>query len=189
MKFYIETYGCTANFGNSQEVEAALMKMGHHPAALAEADVIIVNTCAVTEKTERKILRRLRELQSDRLVIAGCLAAALPELLQDIECSKRLRLLGRSAANEIAGLFSKDSLFPKETPDHYHQPHLHTDHRPRNLCGIVNIAEGCNGSCSYCIVRRARGRLKSRTPDEVIEEVQEILRRGAVAVSYTHLTL
>jgi threonylcarbamoyladenosine tRNA methylthiotransferase CDKAL1 len=188
MRFYTETYGCTANFGNSLEVEAALMEMGHYPAALAEADIVIVNTCAVTEKTERKILRRLRQIQCNRLVIAGCLAAALPELLQGIECSKILCLLDRSAAKEIA------SLFPQETPDLHnqprlrHQPHLRhqpqilIDHCPQNLCGIVNIAEGCNGSCSYCIVRRARGRLKSRTPDDVVEEVQERLKRGAVEV-------
>jgi threonylcarbamoyladenosine tRNA methylthiotransferase CDKAL1 len=194
MRFYIETYGCTANFGNSLEVEAALMEMGHYPASLAEADIVIVNTCAVTERTERKILRRLRRIQCDRLVIAGCLAAALPGLLQDIKCSKRLCLLGRSTAEEIA------NLFPRETsdlhyqprlrhqPHFYDQPHLHdqprilTDYRPQNLCGIVNIAEGCNGCCSYCIVRRARGRLKSRTPEDVVKDVQEHLKRGAVEV-------
>ena len=54
MKFYIETYGCTSNFGNSQDAGEALEEKGHVPSSLEEADAVIVNTCAVTEKTERK---------------------------------------------------------------------------------------------------------------------------------------
>jgi tRNA A37 methylthiotransferase MiaB len=79
MKFYIETYGCTANFGNSQDMAESLQEMGHISSPLDEADAVIVNTCAVTEKTERKILRRLSLLQGKRLVVAGCLCTALPE--------------------------------------------------------------------------------------------------------------
>jgi len=63
MKFYIETFGCTSNFGNSQEAAAALIGLGHEPAPLEDADAVIVNTCAVTARTERKILRRLAQLQ------------------------------------------------------------------------------------------------------------------------------
>ena len=59
MRFYIETFGCTSNFGNSQDLAEALKDMGHNPSGLKEADMVIVNTCAVTERTERKILRRL----------------------------------------------------------------------------------------------------------------------------------
>ncbi len=174
MKFNIETYGCTANFGNSSEAEAALMEMGHRPSSAAEAEIVIVNTCAVTEKTERKILRRLRQLQGSRLVIAGCLVAALPNSVQDIECKKRVGLLGRSAVVEIAGLF------PKEASNHSLQPSLGPSRH--DLCGIVNIADGCSGSCSYCIVRRARGMLKSRKPDEVVEGVRKLLEQGIVEV-------
>jgi len=79
MRFYIETFGCTSNFGNSQDLAEALREMGHIPSGLKEADMVIVNTCAVTERTERKILRRLRQLEGERLVVAGCLAAAIPQ--------------------------------------------------------------------------------------------------------------
>jgi len=50
MKFYIETFGCTANFGNSQDAAEALREMGHTPSPLEEADIVIVNTCAVRRK-------------------------------------------------------------------------------------------------------------------------------------------
>ena len=175
MKFFLETYGCTANFGNSQELEKALAELGCERAPLAIADAVIVNTCAVTEKTERKILRRLRQIQSQRLIIGGCLPAALPDSIEGIECRKVTGILGRSAAQEIARLF-------REAPAVQTQSALPT--RP-DRCGIVNIAEGCAGMCSYCIVKKARGRLASRGPEEVVKAVQSLVRSGTVEVQLT----
>ena len=176
MKFYIETYGCTANFGNSQDMAEALQKLGHIPSPLDEADIVIVNTCIVTEKTERKILQRLQLLQGERLVVAGCLPAALPESIRHIAC-ERLGLLSGSAASRISDLFGNSlsrtyatgksiALFPEI----------------QDLCGIVNIAEGCNGVCSYCIVRMARGRLVSRKSDDVVCDVENLAARGLVEI-------
>ena len=172
MKFYIETYGCTANFGNSQDMAEALQEMGHISSALDEADAVIVNTCAVTEKTERKILRRLSLLQGKRLVVAGCLCTALPESIRLINCRERLGLLSRSAAGKITDLF--DECAP-------HAPQVALAAR-RDLCGIVNIAAGCNGGCSYCIVRKARGKLVSRDPVEVVEAVRKLVGSGIAEV-------
>ena len=98
MKFYIETFGCTSNFGNSQEAAAALIGLGHEPAPLEDADAVIVNTCAVTSRTERKILRRLTQLQGERLIVAGCLAASLPGSLRGIACRGIVGLLCRQSA-------------------------------------------------------------------------------------------
>ncbi|NMC11161.1 MAG: tRNA (N(6)-L-threonylcarbamoyladenosine(37)-C(2))-methylthiotransferase [Methanothrix sp.] len=171
MKFYIETFGCTANFGNSQDVAEALQEMGHMPSPLEEADLVIVNTCAVTEKTERRILRRLRSLQGERLVIAGCLQVALPESVSRICCRKRLGLLNRSTAAEIAGHHPiagrANSISPSPRQD---------------LCGIINISEGCTGVCSYCIVRKARGGLVSRPPEDVLEAARKLGRSGCVEI-------
>jgi threonylcarbamoyladenosine tRNA methylthiotransferase CDKAL1 len=186
MKFYIETYGCTANFGNSQDMAEALQEMGHISSPLDEADAVIVNTCAVTEKTERKILRRLSLLQGKRLVVAGCLYTALPESIHLINCRERLGLLSRSAAGKIADLFddsfsTKQFGVPECAP---HAPQVALASR-RNLCGIVNVAAGCNGGCSYCIVRKARGKLVSRDPKEVVEAVQKLVGSGIAEVQLT----
>lgn len=188
MKFYIETYGCTANFGNSQDLARALKEMGHIPTPLDEADVVIVNTCIVTEKTERKIRKRLQILQGERLVVAGCLPAALPESICQISCYERLGLLNGSAASKISDLF-RDSLsrshaagqlVPSSTVS---SPASSPVHSPApDLCSIVNVAEGCNGGCSYCIVRKARGRLISRKPDDVAKDVENLAARGIVEV-------
>lgn len=171
MKFYIETFGCTANLGNSQDAAEALQEMGHTPSPLDEADVVIVNTCAVTEKTERRILRRLRSLQGERLVIAGCLQVALPESVGSIRCRKRLGLLNRGAAAEIL--------------DHYpiagRANSIYSSPR-QDLCGIINISEGCNGRCTYCIVRKARGGLVSRPPEVVVDAARKLERSGCVEI-------
>ncbi|HOV82189.1 MAG TPA: tRNA (N(6)-L-threonylcarbamoyladenosine(37)-C(2))-methylthiotransferase [Methanothrix sp.] len=173
MKFYIETFGCTSNFGNSQEAAAALIGLGHEPAPLEDADAVIVNTCAVTSRTERKILRRLTQLQGERLIVAGCLAASLPGSLRGIACRGIVGLLCRQSAEEVSRLLSR----PQDLP-------------ARQVCrlllqdrtGIINIAEGCSGACTYCIVRRARGRLASKCPGDVVEEAHLLASAGAAEI-------
>ncbi|MDD1749654.1 MAG: tRNA (N(6)-L-threonylcarbamoyladenosine(37)-C(2))-methylthiotransferase, partial [Methanothrix sp.] len=186
MKFYIETYGCTANQGNSQDLAQALQEMGHIPSSLDEADAVIVNTCAVTEKTERKTLRRLNLLQGERLVVSGCLPAAMPESIRLINCRERLGLLSGSAATKIADLFAdshpaKPFDASKCAPNEPHATPVALAPR-QNLCGIVNIASGCDGCCSYCIVRKARGKLVSRDTDEVVEAVKNLANSGIAEV-------
>ena len=176
MKFYIETFGCTANFGDSQQTAAALIRLGHEPAPLEQADAVIVNTCAVTARTERKILKRLRELEGDRLVIGGCLATALPGSLGGIGCKMQLRQLGSRSAAEIAALFCTASSRP-----HSIIPSSIMFHN-RDSTAIINIAEGCSGSCTYCIVRRARGRLASKSMEDVVEEARCLAGMGVAEI-------
>ncbi len=177
MRFHIETYGCTANLGNSRAVEAALSERGHQATSLEDAEIVIVNTCAVTEKTERKILKRLHQLQGDRLIISGCLPAALPYSVERINYRLKTGILGKSAIEEIAKLFdSSRSGFRNNAS---------SEQERQDLCGIVNIAEGCNGGCSYCIVRKARGKLASKSPDDVVEVVRKLVGLGMVEIQLT----
>lgn len=184
MKFYIETFGCTANQGNSQDLARALQEMGHIPSTLEEADAVIVNTCAVTEKTERKVVRRLSQLQGERLIVAGCLSVAMPESIGEIHCRERLGLLNRSSAAGISTLFSGP--FKPHLGELPHGPYYEALHSGPSflddLCAIVNVAEGCNGSCSYCIVAKARGRLKSRRMEDVAMEVEKLAALGTAEV-------
>ena len=182
MRFYIETYGCTANMGNSQELAEALQEMGHIPSSMDEADAIVLNTCAVTEKTERKVLRRLRQLQGDRLVVAGCLPAALPASISGLSCRGILGPLNRSSAGRIEDLFGLSCFCPEATPP---SSGSLTCQPSQDLCGIVNVAEGCNGACTYCIVRKARGGLKSRSPDDVAAQVERMAAIGLAEIQIT----
>ncbi len=212
MRFYIETFGCTSNFGNSLDLAEALQEMGHTPSSLKEAEAVIVNTCAVTERTERKVLRRLRQLEGERLVVAGCLAEALPDSISGISCRKVVGLLNGARATALADLFGDSpsrrqagqesmpnaslSCSPSSSPSSLPQSSapassLPTSPHPTSslstsslcsLCSIVNVAEGCNGSCSYCIVRKARGRLKSRPPEEIIDQIKRVAAEGAAEI-------
>jgi len=187
MKFYIETFGCTANMGNSQELAGALQERGHIQSSLDEADAIVVNTCAVTEKTERKVLRRLRLLQGPRLVVAGCLPAALPKSISGLSCRGELGTLNGSSARKIEDLFALPSSLPPlslDPPAMLYSLPL-SPGSAQDLCGIVNVAEGCNGACSYCIVRKARGSLKSRSLDDVVERVKRMIAQGLVEIQIT----
>ena len=185
MKFYIETYGCTANMGNSQDLARALQEDGHVSSSLDEADAVIVNTCAVTEKTERNVLRRLSLLQGERLIVAGCLPVAIPESISHISCRKRMGLLNQSSAAVISEIFNDSSVHSQEVRFQDALLHSPVPATGGGLCGIVNVAEGCNGSCSYCIVKKARGRLKSRRVEDVALDVENLVASGVAEVQVT----
>jgi len=136
MRFYVETYGCAANQGNSEAFSAALIEMGHLPSSLEEANLVIVNTCVVTDRTERNMKKRLSQLQGERLVIAGCLPSAMPEAVRDISCREVMGVLGRSAGMKMGEAFR-----PEETRPHRIHP-------AQNLCAVVNISEGAGGGAA-----------------------------------------
>jgi len=86
--YHIETYGCSSNRGESREIERALRDGGHRPAAGPEtADVAILNTCTVVEKTEQNMLRRAETLaeETTELVITGCMALAQGEAFREAD--------------------------------------------------------------------------------------------------------
>lgn len=173
MRFCIETYGCTANIGNSMELRGALIAHGHQESGLDNSEVVILNTCAVTSRTERDMLRRISELRGRRLIVAGCLPAAVPELIEGVES---LGVLNRESIDKILGALGRS-----EHPE----PERPTSCLPGSLCGIVNISEGCLGECSYCIVKRARGHLRSREPCEIVKDVRRLISSGAVEIQLT----
>ena len=179
MNFHIETYGCTANFGNSEDAKAALIEYGHQPSSLEDADIVIVNTCAVTAKTERKIKRRLQELDGNRLIVAGCLPASMPETIRQIGCLKLIGLLNKRSAQEIGEILKVPPDRKANVSAKAFQMSLPAR---RDVCAVVNISEGCNGGCTYCIVKKARGKLVSRRIEEVTMAVEGLVRSGAVEV-------
>ncbi|HOK58767.1 MAG TPA: tRNA (N(6)-L-threonylcarbamoyladenosine(37)-C(2))-methylthiotransferase [Methanothrix sp.] len=170
MRFCIETHGCTANIGNSMELRRMLIAHGHQESDLDDSDVVILNTCAVTSRTERDMLRRIGELRSRRLIVAGCLPAAIPELIVGFEA---LGVLNRDGMEKVL-----DALGRSENPE----PDRPIPCLPGSLCGVVSISEGCLGACTYCIVKKARGPLRSREPREIESDVRHLINSGAVEI-------
>lgn len=182
MRVYIETYGCALNRGDSAIMATVLSERGHEITEnLNEAEVVVINTCAVRLETEERMKQRIRELRrtGKRLVVAGCLAGALPATVSAL--APEASILGPQAVERIAEVV--------ESPER--QVILEGTKAvkvPRMLEGkifIVPIADGCAGECSFCITKLARRKLRSYPMREIVEAVKEAVAKGAVEVELT----
>ncbi|RLG39029.1 MAG: hypothetical protein DRN91_00885 [Candidatus Alkanophagales archaeon] len=162
-KIYVETFGCTANLGDERRLRAMLRRSGYKLVSdETQADIVIVNTCTVVRRTELNVLRRIKELQErgKEVIVAGCMAAAQPELLKTLFGD--VRFITPADVQRLPLNFELDGVI-----------------------GIVNIANGCVGDCAYCIVKRARGKLRSYVPHEILRAVENLVQRGAKEIRLT----
>ncbi|MEM4700364.1 MAG: tRNA (N(6)-L-threonylcarbamoyladenosine(37)-C(2))-methylthiotransferase [Candidatus Nezhaarchaeales archaeon] len=179
--FYIETYGCWLNVGDSAIIAGLLRGAGFEEArSLSEASVIIVNTCAVRAETERKMLRRIRELSegvrgSGRvLIVTGCLATYRPALVS--KAAPSAAIVTTDAIERVVEAVKTGGGFyaGRGVRGWLRLPSLRAEGRV-----VVPIAVGCLGSCAYCIEPLARGRLRSYPVEEVVKRVEEAVKAGA----------
>ncbi len=156
-RVYIETYGCTYNYGDTEKIRIILESQGcvitRSP---DDADCILINTCIVIEKTEREMRKRIAECRDRNLFVTGC----LPKI--DPDC----------------GGFVID-------PDTIHYHFQKTGVHPSGNPAILQVAQGCPGHCTYCITRKARGPLLSHPLEEIVNELEGLVREGAVEVQLT----
>ena len=165
-KICLETFGCTANLGDTMKLRALLQAQGHAIVTEEEAEVVVVNTCTVTKRTELNVLKRLKALRDagKQVVVAGCMAAAQPDLVQ--------HLLGEAVP----------LLTPAELSTSYERfPELAFD----GVVCALPIAIGCVGNCTYCIVKQARGELHCYSPETILEAVRGAVARGAKEIRLT----
>jgi threonylcarbamoyladenosine tRNA methylthiotransferase CDKAL1 len=170
VKFFVETYGCTMNQGESSELSSQLRSLGHqHVGAEKEADVALINTCLVIASTERKVMRRLRQLREEgkRLIIVGCMASVNRDQLV-IEFPGAL-VCGTADYPHFQRVLEKE--FGTGTIQ------LEGDIAGGPL--VLPIAQGCNGACTYCITKLARGDLASYPMAELLERTRKALEQGA----------
>ncbi|GAB3683380.1 tRNA (N(6)-L-threonylcarbamoyladenosine(37)-C(2))-methylthiotran sferase [Salinarchaeum chitinilyticum] len=174
-RYHIETYGCTSNRGESRRIERALRDGGHNPApGPQDADVAILNTCTVVEKTERNMLARAQELDDETpadLVVTGCMALAQGEAFRD------------------AGV-DAEVLHWDEVPEHVRNgecPTTTPDAEPilDGVVGILPIARGCMSDCSYCITKQATGKIDSPPIQENVDHARALVHAGAKELRIT----
>ena len=166
-KLHLETFGCTANLGDTLKLQALLRNAGHTIVERAQdAEVVILNTCTVTRRTELNVLKRLRALQAKGkpVVVAGCMAAAQPELVKDV--------LGEEVI----------LVTPADIQASWHEAR---DFDLEGVVSVIPIALGCLGACAYCIVKQARGELNSYRPAWIIEAVRNAVAGGAKEIRIT----
>ncbi|MFC7248302.1 tRNA (N(6)-L-threonylcarbamoyladenosine(37)-C(2))-methylthiotransferase [Halomicroarcula sp. GCM10025324] len=174
-RYHIETYGCTSNRGETQQIAQALREGGHHPADGPEsADVAILNTCTVLEKTERNMLARAKELDAETpadLVITGCMALAQGEDFHEAGIDAEVLHWDDVPQHVLNGEC------PTVTPD--------TETVLNGVVGILPIARGCMSDCSYCITKQATGRIDSPSVEANVEKARALVHAGAKELRIT----
>ena len=201
---YVETYGCQMNVADSELVASILNDAGFSITEQAEgADVILLNTCAVREHAEERVIGRISQLNGLRsqrphltLGILGCMAQHLSDTLSERAPFVDL-VMGPDSYRRLPDLLAQSS------DDALLDVRLD---RSENYVGIspvrregtnawVTIIRGCDKFCTFCIVPFVRGRERSIDADEIVRQVEGVAAEGfrevtlLGPVSYTHLTL
>lgn len=195
-KLYIESYGCQMNFSDSEIVASILANEGYSTTQkLEDADLVLVNTCSIREKAELTVRKRLEKFNAVKKTnphmkvgVLGCMAERLknkfleeekivdmvvgpdaykdlPNLIQEID-------EGRDAVNVI---LSKDETYGDIAPVRLNS---------NGITALVSITRGCDNMCTFCVVPFTRGRERSRDPHSILEEVNDLWKKG-----YKEITL
>jgi tRNA-2-methylthio-N6-dimethylallyladenosine synthase len=184
---YIETYGCQMNIADSQTVSAVLASAGYAKAIRPEdADVILLNTCAIREHAESRVLGRLGELKrlkSDRpllkLGLLGCMVQHNRAAL--IEQAPWLDLIaGPDAYRRLPEMLGGDSFDPR-VDVRLDRGETYADISPEYEAGVrayVTAMRGCDRFCTFCVVPYVRGRERSIPPDDILREAAALALRG-----------
>jgi len=184
MEFYIETYGCAANRSDSEIIAGILSRNNWIKVSSPEfAELIIVNTCVVKGPTINKIMHRIRELErkykNKKILIAGCLPQAYPELIR-----KNFPKVSMISTNKICEIGSavrkifdgeKVEILGKLEKEKVCIPKL----RENKIIDIVQICSGCLGNCSYCATKLAKNGLVSFSPEKIVKEIKIAKSEGA----------
>ena len=170
MKAFVEGYGCSLNKSDTEKVCGFLKENGVGLVEKPEqADFIVINTCAVKQQTETRMLRRIRQLnavaesKASTLIVFGCLPSIHPSAVEAI--SPAIVQVGPSLA-KLADFLG----FPKKE----FSPKL-SGVKENSFVSIVPIARGCLGNCSYCCVKNARGKLKSYSVNSLNEKFKKAI--------------
>lgn len=190
-KLYIETYGCQMNVADSEVVASIMETIGYEQTADAsEADAVLLNTCSIRDNAEQKIHARLAELNARRrardgkrfaIGVIGCMAErAKTDLIEN--CGVDL-VAGPDAYLDLPNLVASVEAGHKAINVDLSTTETYRDVIPTRLGsngvgGFVSIMRGCNNFCSYCIVPYTRGRERSRELQSILNEVDDLRRRG-----------
>ncbi|MDR2820133.1 MAG: tRNA (N6-isopentenyl adenosine(37)-C2)-methylthiotransferase MiaB [Desulfovibrio sp.] len=188
--FHIITFGCQMNVHDSRWLAGALAARGFVQTPLEQARIVILNTCSVREKPEQKVKTALGRVQSltggdpDVLVaVTGCVAQQLGQKL--FEGNGQVRLVaGSDGINDVPGAIERLLGEPRlrlsllDFTSRYveREPAGHSRSHP---VAYVNIMQGCDNFCAYCIVPYTRGRQKSRAATAILDECRALLGQGA----------
>jgi tRNA-2-methylthio-N6-dimethylallyladenosine synthase len=189
-KFYIESYGCSMNFNDSEIVASILHKEGFGATKyLEEADLVLINTCSIRDKAEQTVRNRLRIFDSFKkdkpgllVGILGCMAERLKARLLEEEKLVDM-VVGPDAYRSLPALIAEAGSGQKAVNVLLSREETYSDISPVRLdsngvSAFVSIMRGCNNMCTFCVVPFTRGRERSRDPQSIVAEVRDLFERG-----------
>jgi tRNA-2-methylthio-N6-dimethylallyladenosine synthase len=186
---FIETYGCQMNQADSGIVGKILIENGYNITMdEREADVILINTCAVRDNAEKRIHNRVHDLNAQRkknsylkIGIIGCMAERLKESLinedkVDIvagpDSYRKLPLLIEESKKNNASIDVELSI------DETYEDIVPIEMNTNNVTAFISIMRGCENFCSYCVVPYTRGKERSRDPKTIVEQARNLFNQG-----------
>lgn len=181
-KFKIVSLGCRTNQYESQAFQDQLLSKGWLPADEGDkADVCIVNTCTVTESADSSSRHEIRQLArqnpGSQLLVTGCFAERQPEVVAAIE-----------GVTDVVSNGEKENLLKRVFP-YEELPEFSIKHFEAHTRAFLKVQDGCNSFCTYCIIPYVRGRSKSRTLDEVVEEAHGLIANGFKEIVLTGINI
>ncbi len=190
-RLYLETYGCQMNVADSELMLGALAREGYVQVETpAGADLILVNTCAVRDNAEQRVIGRLGELQHHKrpgsvLGVVGCMAQRLgPRLLERVP---RVDLVaGPDAYRNLAALVAQAAQGDRTADTEFRSWEHYEDvpaHRQGGPSAFVTVQRGCDYKCTFCIVPYTRGPERSRKLEDVVREVSDLVAGGTTEVT------
>jgi tRNA-2-methylthio-N6-dimethylallyladenosine synthase len=172
-KYHIWTIGCQMNKAESERLASLFERLGYAATGSAsEAELVVLNSCVVRQSAEDRVVNKLDNLKS--------LKKARPDMLLAVT-----GCLVNADTKSLGKRFPQVDYFfrPGEQPPWLEGPEEAVLPEKPNVAAYVPIIQGCDNFCSYCIVPYRRGREKSRTPQEIMAEVRELVGRGAREVT------
>ena len=198
-KVALHNLGCKVNAYETEAMQEMLEGAGYEIVPFQEgADIYIINTCTVTNIADRKsrqMLHRARKMNPEAVVVAaGCYVQA-QEAKEDIDPCIDI-VIGNNKKQDLLSILTEyeaqHSDVKKEMIDinHTHEyEELHLTKTGEHTRAYIKVQDGCNQFCSYCIIPYARGRVRSRRPESVVEEVRHLAANGYREVVLTGIHL
>lgn len=189
-KFYIESYGCAMNFADSEVVASILNQNGIGATQnFEEADLIFINTCSIREKAEQTVRHRLQHFKGLKrrnpqilIGVLGCMAERLKSKFLEEEKLVDM-VVGPDAYRSLPDLIAEADGGQKAVNVLLSREETYADINPVRLnsngvSSFISIMRGCNNMCSFCVVPFTRGRERSRDPESIIREAEDLVKQG-----------
>lgn len=189
-KLYIETYGCQMNLSDSEIVGSIMADDGYTTSdGIENADIIFINTCSIRDNAEKKIRKRLREIKKMKKAnpnlkvgILGCMAERLKQQLLDEEEVVDL-IVGPDAYRDLPNLIKTVESGRRAINVLLSEDETYSEIEPvrlgsNKISAYISIMRGCENFCTYCVVPFTRGKERSRDPETIINEAQDLVAKG-----------